>query len=124
MVWLATLVLTGRSASDLPTEFISVLGFLTGVLLASPVEHRKVGYEIEQHLLVVACIRFVLMFGLLILTLLALDVPALIFGEPSGISASVWRYVGYGIVGAVGVLVVPWLFRRLNLAVSGSTSIR
>lgn len=122
MVWLATLVLTGRSAPDLPTEFVSVLGFLTGVLLASPIEYRKIGYEIERRLIVMGSIRFVLMLGLLVLTLLALDVPALIFGEPTGVAESLWRYVGYGIVGAVGVLVVPWLFKRLKLATSGPSA--
>lgn len=121
LVWLATLVLTGRSAPELPTEFVSVLGFLTGVMLASPIEHRNVGYELEQPSLVLASMRFVLMLGLLILTLLALDIPALIFGEPHGVTESLWRYIGYGIVGAVGVLVVPWLFLRLKLASSESS---
>ncbi|MEM7328957.1 MAG: phosphatase PAP2 family protein [Pseudomonadota bacterium] len=121
LVWLATLVLTGRSAPDLPTEFVSVLGFLTGVLLASPIEHRKVGYEIKERSLFMGSIRFVLMLGVLILTLLALDVPALILGEPSGIIESLWRYFGYAIVGAVGVFAVPWLLVRLKLATSRSS---
>ena len=122
LVWVATLVLTGRSAPDLPTEFVSVLGFLTGVLLAAPIEHRKVDYEIEPASPVISSIRFVLMLGLLLLVLFALDAPALIFGEPSGVIETLWRYVGYGLVGAVGVFVVPWLFVSLKLATSGSST--
>ena len=122
LVWLATLVLTGRSAPDLPTEFISVLGFLTGVLLAAPIEHRKVDYEIEQASPVISSIRFVLMLGLLILVLFALDAPALIFGEPSGVIETLWRYLGYGLVGAVCVFVVHWLCVRLIFASSGSST--
>lgn len=119
LVWYATLVLTGRSPAELPTEFVSVLGFLSGVLVAAPIELRRVNYDIQGRALIPATIRFALMLFILVLTLLATELPALLMGEPSGVVESVWRYISYGLVAAVGVLFVPWIFIRFKLATIG-----
>ena len=117
-VWGATLGLTGRSVSELPTEFVSVLGFLSGVLMAAPLEAKSIKYEVLERSLITRGVRFILMLSILVATLIILEIPTLLISEPVGLVETVWRYVRYAIVGAIGVLFVPWLFIRMKLAAS------
>ena len=117
-VWGATLALTGRSVSELPTEFVSVLGFLSGVLMAAPLEAKNIKYEVLERSLITRGVRFILMLSILVATLIILEIPTLLISEPVGLVETVWRYVRYAIVGAIGVLFVPWLFIRMKLAAS------
>ncbi len=119
-VWLATLFLAGRPAAELPTEFVGVLGFLSGVSVAAPIEARHLNYEAHGASTFTKVIRFLLMLFVLIAVLVALEIPTLALGEPHGAMESAWRYLRYATVGAVGVLIVPWIFIRTRLA-PGST---
>ncbi|MEM6537241.1 MAG: phosphatase PAP2 family protein [Pseudomonadota bacterium] len=119
MIWTVTLLATGRQPADLPTEFVGVLGFLSGVMLAAPIEERSISYQTHSISTTTKAIRFVLMLILLIATTEALDAVTPLLGDLSGIMQNTWRYARYTVIGVVGVLFVPLLFVRLRLAQTG-----
>ncbi|WP_337658375.1 phosphatase PAP2 family protein [Sphingorhabdus sp. Alg231-15] len=113
-VWVITIVATQRPVAELPVEFISVLGFLTGVLLAAPIEANRVDFTPKGASVATKAFRFVLMMTILAGAILLLDALTTVVGTGHGAYESGLRYLRYIAVGAIGVLAVPWTFVQLR----------
>lgn len=109
-VWLATLLITNMQASELPTEFVSVLGFLSAVLVVVPIEADKIGYQTAQSGVTKKWLGFGAMIGILAASLFGLGSITV---EP-GICETVWRYLRYSLIGSIGMLCVPWLLVKFQ----------
>ncbi len=114
-VWLLTLWLTGRTISDLPTEFVGILGFLTGTLLAAPMEVKHIDDAAAGLTFPVKLARFFLMAAVLVGSMLLLD-TLMGFVEGTGpVTESLLRYLKYTSVAFASLFGAPWLFKRLKL---------
>ncbi|MEM1264075.1 MAG: phosphatase PAP2 family protein [Pseudomonadota bacterium] len=113
-VWLITWAVTGQQASALPIEFVGVLGFLSGVCVAAPIEASHVEYAPASQSLSVRLLSFVLMTAVLAGLVVAFDELTAQLDMKTTVFASVWRYLQYTLIGAVGVLLIPWLLVKMK----------
>ncbi len=115
-LWIATRALSDWSTDGQPLAFVSYTGFLTGIVVAYPVERKKVNFDPRSSTVFRRVLRYALSVGMVIATLLLLDEG---FGAVSGDSSLFGyflRYIRYTIAGIVGMLLGPLLFVRLGLA--------
>jgi membrane-associated phospholipid phosphatase len=116
LLWLATRALSGWDTAGLPLAFLGYAGFLTGIVIAFPLEAQKVGFDPRSASAPRKILRCALSVGLILGTLILLD------GAFAAISAdtSVWghllRYLRYAAAGIAGVFLGPLLFVKLGLA--------
>lgn len=115
-VWLLTLWLTGRTVSDLPTEFVGILGFLTGTLLAATLEAKHIDDGAAGTMFPVKLARFSLMAAVLVGSMLVLDALLGLGGGFGPVTESLLRYLKYTGVAFASLLGTPWLFKRLKLS--------
>lgn len=115
IVWLLTLWLTGRTVSDLPTEFIGVLGFLTGTLIATPMEKKHIDDTAAGTTIPAKVARFFLMAAVLVGSLLLLDTLFALADGTGAVGETLLRYLKYTGVALLSLLGTPWLFRRFNV---------
>lgn len=114
-VWLLTLWLTGRTVDDLPTEFVGILGFLTGALLAAPMEAKHIDDATKGTTIPVKLARFFLMAAVLVGGMLLLDTLMGLVEGSSPVIASFLRYLKYAGVAFASLFGAPWLFKGLKL---------
>ncbi|MEP3226550.1 MAG: phosphatase PAP2 family protein [Parasphingorhabdus sp.] len=122
VIWFATLILTQRPIAELPTEFVGILGFLTGVLLAAPIEATNFNYSPLGSSIAVKLARFVVMMTVLVGSLLVFDTLFSFVGSEGTFLEAMLRFTKYAAVGVAGILGAPWLFDRLRLAPQRSAS--
>ena len=115
-VWLATLLLTGQPANTLPTEFVSVLGFLTGTLLVVSIEQRHINYSAQGASLKVRVVRLLLMVSILGGALVASTALAGFASDTGAFVQTLVRYAKYTSIAMVCLLGAPWLFKRFNMS--------
>jgi membrane-associated phospholipid phosphatase len=115
-LWITTRALSDWNTDGQPLAFVSYTGFLTGIVVAYPVERKKVNFDPRSSTVFRRVLRYALSVGMVIATLLLLDEG---FGAVSGDSSLFGyflRYIRYTIAGIVGMLLGPLLFVRLGLA--------
>jgi membrane-associated phospholipid phosphatase len=116
LVWIATVQALGRPLAEMPTAFVAYLGFLSGVLLAIPIEHHRLDFNPKGASPFVIAARFVVMAALLVGALALLDWLFAFAAEEASPLGFLLRFLRYAIVGGLGVIATPWLFARLRLA--------
>jgi proline iminopeptidase len=114
-VWVATLLVAGPQPHGQPSAFISYLGFLTGIAIATPLETAHVRFDPRSGPAWHKLARFALGVALVLGTLEALDVAfAAISADDSPLGALL-RYVRYASAAVVGLYLAPLAFVRLGL---------
>jgi membrane-associated phospholipid phosphatase len=114
-LWLFTRVLAGWSAEGEPTAFVSYLGFLTGIVVAYPLEEKHVRFDPTSSGAALKMLRYLVSVALVLGTLLALDALFAAIRDDASPLGDLLRYVRYASTGLVAMFVAPLLFVRLGL---------
>ncbi|MFY9854909.1 MAG: hypothetical protein WAK26_13625, partial [Terracidiphilus sp.] len=115
-LWLLAVLLNGHSATGQPYAYLCYGGFLTGVVIARPLELRKVNFDPRSSTIVLKILRYLLSVGLLILTLFALKAIFLLFSDRYSMLWNLLEYVRFISAGFVLVFLAPWVFTKIGWA--------
>jgi membrane-associated phospholipid phosphatase len=115
-LWLLAIAVNGGHAGGQTIEFLADAGFLTGIVIARPLELRTVNFDPRSSAVAAKILRYLLSIGMVIGTVLFLNMA---FREISGRSAMLGfmlQYVGFTAAGVVNFFLAPLLFTRIGLA--------
>ncbi len=116
ILWFATLALSAWDMASLPLGFLSYTGFLAGIVIAYPLEAKKVGFDPRSSTLLRKVLRCVLVVGLVMGTLILLDEAFGAVSADSSVLGHLLRYIRYAVAATAGIFLGPLLFVRLGLA--------
>ena len=117
-LWLLAVLLNGRQTSGQPGNVLYYAGFLTGIVLAHPIELSKVNFDPRSSSVLEKVLRYLLSAGLVIFTLVILG---WVFGMVVDSSSMLWNlteYLRFAAAGFVAIFVAPLLFTRIGWAKS------
>lgn len=116
VLWLIAVFLNGHSTTGQPYAYLCYGGFLTGVVIARPLELSKVNFDPRSSTLWVKILRYFLSVGLLIITLFALEVIFLLITSRYSMLWNLLEYIRFIAAGFVTVFLAPWVFTRIGWA--------
>ena len=115
-LWLLAVLLNGRQIAGQPRDVLYYAGFLTGIVLARPLEMSKVNFDPRSSSVLAKVLRYLLSIGMVIFTLLILGEA---FGMVADRNSMLWNlveYLRFTAAGFVTVFVAPLLFTRIGWA--------
>ena len=115
-LWLLALALNGGRPAGEPTTILGNAGFLTGIVIARPLEMRFVSFDPRSSTVAAKILRFLLTCLLVLSTLIALN---LVFRDLSARDpwfGLILQYVRFTAAGVVNIFLAPLLFTRMGLA--------
>lgn len=115
-MWLLTVALNGLRADGQPRAFLAEAGFLTGIVIARPLELRMVNFDPRSSSAVNKALRYILSLALVIATLSLFGMLTSAVGAISPQLGYVSEYVRYTAAGVVSIFLAPLLFTRIGLA--------
>ena len=115
-LWLITLALSDWNIRDQPRGFIGYAGFLTGIMIAYPLETRHVNFDPRGSAAWRKALRFALSVGVVVVTLVVLDVVFARLSSDASVLGHLLHYLRYIAAGVAGMWVAPLLFTRMGLA--------
>ncbi len=116
-LWAVTRALGGLgTATGQPNAFVSYAGFLTGLVVAEPLEAHFVGFDPRRSSGAVKALRFVFVVVGIVGPLVLLDRPFAAIAPDSTPLGDLLRYLRYGSASVAGLFAVPLLCTRLGLA--------
>jgi membrane-associated phospholipid phosphatase len=115
-LWLLAILLNGDSATGQPHTSLDFGGFLTGIVLARPLEVRIVNFDPRSSTALVKILRYILTVGLLVFTLLILDKAFGLLADRSLLLWNLLEYLRYTAAGFVAFFLAPLLFTRIGWA--------
>lgn len=116
LLWVATRALMGWDTDAQPVAFVSYTGFLMGIVVAYPLEAKKIGFDPRSSTLARKALRTVLSVGMVVLTLLLLDEAFEELSDDYSPLGYLLRYVRYAMAGFAGIFLGPLLFVKWGLA--------
>ena len=116
--WLLAVLLNGHSASGQPYAYIAYGGFLTGIVLACPLELRIVNFDPRSSSVLVRILRFLLSVGLVSVTLFILGKISGMLADRSSLLWNLLEYLRFAAAGFVNFFLTPLLFTRIGWAKS------
>ena len=116
VIWGITIFILDRPFSEQPLAFISYLGFLLGMLLAFPVERQFVNFEPSKKSASKSVTRVLVMGSILAGTMIVLEILLALIWNEQTLGGHALRYFRYALVAASGVLLAPYLFRKMGIA--------
>ena len=116
ILWLFTRVLDDWKIDGQPLAFVGYTGFLTGIVIAYPLEMKKVNFDPKSSTVLFKILRYILSVGMVIGTLLLLDKAFGLISGDSALLEYVLQYIRYCIAGIVAMFLGPLLFAKLKLA--------
>ncbi len=105
-----------KSAAHYPQAFVSILGFLSGTLIAAAYEEKQIKFSMQESTFTKDVSRFILMIAVLSLTLIGLDRVFLLIAKDATLLGLQLRYLRYLLVSVSALLLAPWLFVKLGLS--------
>ena len=115
-LWLVAVLLNGHSTTGQPYAYLCYGGFLTGVVIARPLELSKVNFDPRSSTILVKILRYLLSVGLLIFALFALEAIFLHITHQYSTLWNLLEYVRFIAAGFVTVFLAPWVFTRIGWA--------
>lgn len=122
ILWLATRALSAGATTGQPYTFLSYTGFLTGIVVAYPLEMRRINFDPRSSTVFRKVLRSALSVGLVIGTLFLLDEGFGMVSDDSSLLGGLLRFVRYATAGIVGVFISPLVFVKLGLAEEAANS--
>ena len=116
ILWITTRVLSDPDVGDQPLAFVGYTGFLMGVVVAFPLEAKMTAFNPRSSAVWKRMLRCVLCVGLVLITLMLLDVVFEAMSSDYSALGYLLRYIRYALAGIAGILLGPILFLRLGLA--------
>lgn len=117
-LWLLTVAVNGWRIAGEPQEALVSAGFLTGIVIARPLELRMVNFDPRSSNAAAKILRYLLSIAMLIATLLFLDKFFAVIALKSSPLGYFLEYVRYSAAGIVIIFLAPLLFTRIGLAAS------
>jgi hypothetical protein len=115
-LWLLTYALNGSHIDGVPRTFLGDLGFLTGIVIARPLELRLVNFDPRGSNSAAKILRFLLTGFLVLCTLIILDLAFRHLSAQIAWLELVLQYVRYIAAAVVLIFLAPLLFTRMGLA--------
>lgn len=115
-LWLLAVLLNGRSMTGQPYAYLCYGGFLTGLVLAYPLEQRKVNFDPASSSLPFKFLRYLFSIGMVILTLFFLEKAFGLFTERYSLLWNLLEYLRFTAVGFVTIFLAPLLFTKIGWA--------
>jgi membrane-associated phospholipid phosphatase len=115
-LWLVTVAAGGWRIDAQPLAFIGYSGFLTGLVIAHPLEIRRVDFDPRSGQLAHKLLRYALSVAMVIGTLFVLDELFAALADDVSLLGHILRYARYIAAGIVAMWLAPLVFTRLGLA--------
>ncbi|MDR3791856.1 MAG: phosphatase PAP2 family protein [Terracidiphilus sp.] len=115
-LWLLSVVLNGGCADGAPTAFLSDAGFLTGIVIARPLELRIVNFDPRSSHIAARILRFFLTCALVLSTVIVLNPAFWHLSASLAWFGFLLQYVRFAAVGVVNIFLAPLLFTKMGLA--------
>ena len=115
-LWLIAVLLNGHSTTGQPYAYLCYGGFLTGIVIARPLELSKVNFDPRSSTLLVKTLRYFLSVGLLGITMFALEMIFLLITSRYSMLWNLLEYIRFIAAGFVTLFLAPWVFTRIGWA--------
>lgn len=116
ILWLATRELSAWTAAGQPYTFLSYMGLLTGIVVAQPLETRRIDFDPRSSSVSRKALRCALSVGMVIGTLVLLDGAFGALSDDASLLGALLRFVRYATAGVVGTFIAPLGFVKMGLA--------
>jgi membrane-associated phospholipid phosphatase len=114
--WVLAFALNGGRAAGEPFEFLADAGFLTGIVIARPLELRIVNFDPRSSPVSVKLLRFFLTCVMVLFTVIFLSRVFGLFSAGPGWLECVLKYICFTAAGAVNIFFAPLLFTKMGWA--------
>jgi membrane-associated phospholipid phosphatase len=121
-VWLITLALNGWHIDGQVREMTAYCGWLTGIVIACPLELRIVNFDPRSGGPAARILRYILSIGIMIAVLLLPDAAFVSFAGNASIIGSALDYLRYTAASVAGMFFAPFIFCKLKLAAARPVS--
>jgi membrane-associated phospholipid phosphatase len=115
-IWLLAIALNGGRLDGQPREALCNAGFLAGIILARPLELRRVNFDPHSLDVVAKVLRFLLSAALMAGTLLTFGWASAAIPSEFLLLANLLEYLRFAAAGFVVIFVAPLLFTTMGLA--------
>ena len=115
-LWLLAVLLNGDSTAGQPHTCLEYGGFLTGMVLACPLELRIVNFDPRSSTALVKILRYMLSLVLVVFTLLILYKAFDLLADRSSLLWNLLEYLRFTAIGFVAFFLAPLLFTRMGWA--------
>jgi len=99
-----------------PRTFLSYAGFLTGIVIAVPLEIKLIDFDPMSHSVLSKALRLLVTIIVVLATLQLLGAVFSLLAAKYSLLGYVFEFIRYIVAGAVGIFVAPFLFTQLKLA--------
>lgn len=113
---LVSIALDGWHADSRLAGTVTYAGFLTGNVIACPLEVRWVGFDAASGTAVAKLLRFLLTIGMIAAVVLVLKLAFADLALPASAPGLALGYVCYAAAAAAGMFAAPFVFTRMGLA--------
>jgi membrane-associated phospholipid phosphatase len=117
-LWMLSVLLNGDSTAGQPHTYLDFGGFLTGIVLAHPLERRIVNFDPRSSSVLFKILRYLLSLILVVFTMLILDKVFGLLADRSSLIWNLFEYLRYTTTGFVAIFLVPLLFTKIGWAES------
>jgi membrane-associated phospholipid phosphatase len=117
-LWLLAVLLNGGRSEGQPRDFLCYGGFLTGIVLARPLELKLVNFDPRSSTAFVKILRYLLSAGMIACTLLLLGWLSAMLTDSAALLGSLLEYLRFTAAGFVTIFLAPLLFTRIGWATS------
>ncbi len=116
LLWITTRALSDWSTDGQPVAFVGYTGFLMGIVVAYPLETKKVDFDPRSSTVSSKALRYALCVGMVMGTLLLLDEAFAAMSDDYSLLGYLLRYIRYAMAAIAGIYLGPLLFVKLGLA--------
>lgn len=116
LLWRLAIALNGSRAGSEPFAFLSQAGFLTGIVIARPLELRIVNFDPGSSHVAVRVLRFLFTCALVLCTLIVLNQEYWHLSARLAWLGFVVQYLRFTAAAVVNIFVAPLLFTKMGLA--------
>jgi membrane-associated phospholipid phosphatase len=95
---------------------VTIAGFVTGIVIACPLERRWVRFDARSGTTAAKVLRFALTMGLILFFMVAFRLAVAFAGLADSDLRFLVGYVGYAAAGVAAMFLGPWLFVRMGLS--------
>jgi hypothetical protein len=99
-----------------PCALLGYAGFLTGIVIARPLELRTVNFDPRSSSVAIKLLRYVLSIGMVISVLLIFDKVLGAMADKFDMLGYALQYLRYAVAGIVGIFLAPLIFSKMKLA--------
>jgi hypothetical protein len=115
-LFLLSMLIDGWRIDGQPRDLLGLAGFLTGIVIARPLELSTVNFDPRSGNAARKILRYVLSMGMVLFVLLFLDHVFASVADKASLLGYLLQYVRYVLAGIAGIYLAPLLFTWLQLA--------